>query len=552
MSWMPFRGLLLGWLAVICFAPVAWAEDAPPAVATEATEAPPRLNLKDLGIKGFGGGGSSDPATFSARFQVQEGSRRGTLSVTAIIDDGWHVYSLTQPGPGPMPSKVKVTEADQFKLLGPFQADRPPHIKPPDPKGFKVNSEEHEEGVTWTAPIEVAEGVDPATLEIAVAYSGQVCKDTCIPLNEKLTAKFAGYTPAPETPGEYHPDAKVAELTLIGHLEPAAVAPGGKAKLVITARPNPGWHVYAYEPKDSGGVAKPTLIAISPPAGWKKSAVAASAEPKVEKEARHHEEPVTWTMELTVPANAPPGEVILTGYIGLQTCKNQGGCLFPHAVQFRASLPVAGSEQAGQIPLEFTPLAAAATPRSIDGAARRSNRAGRRDELSRCGQPGRVGSGLDKRCEFCFVAAHRRLRAVRRPHSQFDAVRAAGDRPEGVVVRAARGPQPGQDFCSQLVVCAGLALCVRAARHGSGVRLAGVRRESGVGPAVHLHLVQGGDDRDRVRLRPQLFGRVGGADSRLCPIERSRASCSRKKGSAGRFSRACSPPCWPRPAAGRF
>ena len=337
------------------------------AFAQEPSEPPIKLNLKELGISGLGGGsgfGASEPAKFSASFKLTEGSRRGTLSVSCVIEPNWHVYSVTQPVavPGPNPTKIKVVQAAEVKLIGPFQPDRPPHVKPPDP-GFAVNSEEHDAFVNWTAPIELAANAKAEDLQIAITVSGQACKEgTCMPISDKLTAKFAGYDKPPANVGEYRPDPKFeAEVVLSGHIEPAAVAPGGKAKLIITAKPSPGWHVYAYSPIDPDQVNKPTLIVLSSmPTGWTRSPVAASAEPKVEPghdglpETHMHEGPVTWTIELTVPGDSPIGEHVLSGYLGFQTCKNQGVCLPPQAVQFRVSVPVAEKGKPGTIPLEFT------------------------------------------------------------------------------------------------------------------------------------------------------------------------------------------------------
>jgi suppressor for copper-sensitivity B len=358
-----FRTAILALCAVLASAAIAQ-EPVEPAEKPSASEPPVRLNLRDLGIPGLGSGsGSLDPATYRASFRVQEGSRRGTLSVTAEMEEGWHVYSVTQPKGGPLPTKINVAEVAEFKVLGPFQPDRPPHVRPPGGENpFKVNVEEHDERVIWTAPIELTEGVKPEDLEIAIKVDGQVCKDSCLDVDKKLTAKLAGYDAAPTKLGEYRPDPKFeAEVVLRGHIEPAVVAPGGKARLVITAEPTPGWHVYAYSPIDPPkSVAKPTLIALSPlPAGWTRSPVAASAEPTIEPakdgqpQSRTHEESVTWTVNLTVPGDTPEGEHVISGYIGYQTCKNKGGCLPPQMVAFRASVPV-GKEQAGEIPLEFT------------------------------------------------------------------------------------------------------------------------------------------------------------------------------------------------------
>src|SRR5688572_17443874 len=248
-------------LTLHLLAAAAIAQEAGSQPAPTGEEPPIRLNLKDLGIPGFGGASTSeaDPATVSASFKVIEGSRRGTLSVRAEMAEGWHVYSLTQPSGGALATKIKVPEVVDFRLLGPFQPDRQPHVrKPGDNNPFPVNVEEHDEQVTWSAPIELTEGVKPEGLEIAVEVFYQVCKHECLTKEKKLTARFAGYEQPPTNLGEYRPDPRFeAEVVLSGHLEPAAVVPGGKARLVITAKPTPGWHIYAYSPIDPDQVSKP-------------------------------------------------------------------------------------------------------------------------------------------------------------------------------------------------------------------------------------------------------------------------------------------------------
>ncbi len=334
---------------------------APPGL--ESAKEPPKLNLFSK-ITGGAPGGDGDKVKFSAAFTVNKATRRGTLMVTAKIEPSWHIYSLTQPAGGPQKSELKATKSPDVSLLGIFQADRQPHVMPPGI--FKVNSEEHDGTVNWSVPIEVTEGVDAESLQIEVTYSGQVCKDgpggMCIPIfGEKISAKFAGYETPAATPGEYRPDPKDAEVVLNGHIEPAAAVRGGKAKLVITATPNPGWHVYAYAAKDPDTVAKPTLIYVAPIAGWKQSAVKASAEPITKPAAvagfpaeNFYEDSVSWTIDFSIPADAPQGETFITGYIGFQTCHDKG-CLFPQAVQFRAALPIKTTSEAGEIPLEFKP-----------------------------------------------------------------------------------------------------------------------------------------------------------------------------------------------------
>jgi thiol:disulfide interchange protein len=337
---------------------------APP--GAEPDSAPPGLGLlNQLNPFGKGLGGNGQPLTLSGSFTIDKTTRHGILTVTAQIEPTWHVYALDQPPGGPEKSDLKVARSPAVSVAGIFQPDRPPNIKPP--KEFRVNSHEHEGLVNWSIPIELNEGFEPEKLSIDVNYSGQVCggpTGVCMPVYETVAAKFTGYIEPSATPGEYHPGENQAQLVLTGHVEPAAVAPGGKAKLVITAKPNPGWHVYAYANKDPDivGANKPTLIYLAPLDGWTRSPVKASAQPQVKPPLakglpaeRSYAEPVTWTVELTAPADSPQGETILSGYLGFQTCDDKS-CLPPQAVQFRASLPVKAAAGPGQIPLEFKAL----------------------------------------------------------------------------------------------------------------------------------------------------------------------------------------------------
>lgn len=350
--------------AVALLAATAATQTAPPGAAPEPQ---PKLGLlQKLNPGLLGGSSEGNHLKLAGSFTIDKTSRRGTLTVTAQIEPTWHIYSLTQPAGGPQKSELRIAESPSYKLLGKFQPDQPPHIKPPEV--FKVNSEEHEGTVRWSAPIELAEGIDSEKLTVDLTFSGQVCREgpsgVCIPIfGEKIAARFAGYSQKSATAGEYRPDANTARLVLKGHVEPSAVAPGGKAKLVITAEPNTGWHVYAYATKDPDtvGANKPTLIYLATIHGWTHSAVKASVKPKIHPpadglpEQRFHEEPVTWTIDLTVPGDSSQGEVVLSGYIGLQTC-DEKSCLPPQAIQFRASIPVAAATQDGKIPLDFTPV----------------------------------------------------------------------------------------------------------------------------------------------------------------------------------------------------
>ncbi len=341
----------------------------------------PLLNLSQEFGLGLGQGDGS--VTLTAGYKIVRGTREGTIWVKAAdITPGWHIYSITQKEGGPQKSEIKVADlskkdaqsAGSFEV-GSFEPDVPPKIH--DTSIYPVPSEEHESEVTWTAPLKISEGVNPEKLPLELRYGGQICKDVvaCIPLREKLDVKFEGYEEPPAHPGEYRPD--TANMVWKGHLEPSVVAPGTKAKLVLTATPDKGWHLYPYAVKDPGtGTSRPTLVVLTNSAGWRQYAVTPSATPKVvpPKEAgdetqTYYDEPITFTIEMLVPQDASTTSARLTGFLGFQTCSG-GSCLRPSGAKFSVVVQIEKNAQEGQLPLKFdevnykrvAELAAAAPP----------------------------------------------------------------------------------------------------------------------------------------------------------------------------------------------
>ena len=332
-----------------------------------ADDSKPRLKLdlgagRDLGggIGGIGSFGGSEEANFSAGFKVDKASGKGNLYVRGEIAPGWHLYSLTQPPGGGQPLKLTPKKSKEF-TAGTFAPDVQPekHFS----SVFKTDVEEHRGTVVFTAPLELASGVKPEELTIEVNYSGQVCDDIvgrCVPLNLKnipLPAKFDGYVAPQDTSGEYRP--KTANLVWRGYIEPATVAPGSKARLALTATLDKSWHLYAYAPTDKKDqIARPTLVVLSNSGQWQKSAVSVSKQPKTGKPVgnepapQYYEGEVTFTIDLKVPASARPGNEVLTGFLGFQTCDDKS-CLRPSGAKFTVSVPVAAQEQAGKRPVSF-------------------------------------------------------------------------------------------------------------------------------------------------------------------------------------------------------
>lgn len=367
-------------MAIAAMFPASWLAGQapqPPAGQDSRQPAPPTM-LSDLdklpGMGDFlgGAGEGADELSLAGSFHVNRGQRTGAIQVRAVLAPSWHIYAVDQDG-GPGPTKIILPATDQVRLTGDFRPDKPPKVRKVE--FFDTPLREHYGEVTWTAPVELSAGVDPEKLKLEAQFDGQICNDDvgCKPIfGKKIELVFGGFIgaakappaeakpAAPEVPastGEFR--APRSRVSLQGHVEPSGVAPGGKLRLAITASLDSGWHIYAYAPRDPQLVAKPTLIALTEPATWTLGSVAASQAPIVKQAdgeqpaVSYHEGSVTWTAELTVPADAAAGEHSLAGIVGYQTCTDTG-CDRPLAARFAATVSVGSPAGGERRPLAFS------------------------------------------------------------------------------------------------------------------------------------------------------------------------------------------------------
>src|ERR1700730_8038767 len=71
---------------------------------------------------------AQNPVTFSIKSNAASGLKPGdkfTAQVTAQIQGGWHLYSLTQGAGGPVPTRITVPDGQPFKLAGNVSGPRP-------------------------------------------------------------------------------------------------------------------------------------------------------------------------------------------------------------------------------------------------------------------------------------------------------------------------------------------------------------------------------------------------------------------------------------------
>jgi thiol:disulfide interchange protein len=113
----------------------------------------------------------------TAQFTAPAADKPGRLFVTARIEPGWHIYSITQPtreSGNPTVTKINLKLPDGVGLLKPFKALSRPKTVTEEGYG-DLPIEKHEGTITWFAPIELAAGVDPARLKIRGTVSFGAC-----------------------------------------------------------------------------------------------------------------------------------------------------------------------------------------------------------------------------------------------------------------------------------------------------------------------------------------------------------------------------------------
>ncbi len=312
----------------------------------------------------FGGGlggdlgfdGPRGEVTVGSYFTPPDANGRARLYITADITPGYHIFSITQKAGGPLKTKLVVNDAAGVRLLenGTFAPKPAPYVHRDEVAFPGIDLEEHSGTVTWEAPVQLAPGVDPAKIEIHGTVKGQICKNDCELFNTPFTAKLfvpTGNLTANDT----------SHVAISGHIEPQEAAPGDTIKLILTATPQPDWHVYAYSEYVPATGAKPTIISLTNTSGWRASAPIAGSQPLEAKAADgerllYYDKPVSWTIDLQIPKDVKPGDFSVAGMVGYQVCAANGECDKPQAARFEAFVPVRAARKVGAAPLAFTPL----------------------------------------------------------------------------------------------------------------------------------------------------------------------------------------------------
>ena len=168
-----------------------------------------------------------EPVQLSAEIAPATSDRPAFLAITATIAPGYHIYSITQPAGGPGASVIELNPSPDYQLTGEFVSTTAPksHVDYEIWDGLTI--EEHYDSVTWYAPIELAEGVDPAAITITGKTVVQACQEnSCELVKPEFTARLgtgdsiatAFLGDQPQTDGDADPaapDASAGSLVTI-------------------------------------------------------------------------------------------------------------------------------------------------------------------------------------------------------------------------------------------------------------------------------------------------------------------------------------------------
>jgi thiol:disulfide interchange protein len=286
------------------------------------------------------------PCDFSAVYELEKGSNRGTIRITATPDAGYHIYSVTQPDGGPLRTKIKPGQPD-IKVLGSFEPDVSPH-ETTEEAGFEGKIVElHDESVTWTATFELATPVTGEPQDQEWLIDGQVCitngSCTRIP-NKKVKAMFGGYYGSAKeeiNKGPFRDKDSPSEWTVT--LSKSKVKSGDSVDLIIRGVPDKPYYFYKYDSNDEKTLNR-TLLFLKQKGGMKAGRPIVSQTPKHkviggDQEIDYYDGAVEWRIPLRVPTQSIPTATQIVGLVGYQACTEES-CDQPRGIEFRADIEI--------------------------------------------------------------------------------------------------------------------------------------------------------------------------------------------------------------------
>ncbi|MCX6906419.1 MAG: protein-disulfide reductase DsbD family protein, partial [Verrucomicrobia bacterium] len=121
---------------------------------------------------------------------VARGGETVELFITAVADEGWHFYSLTQKPGGPEKTTITLTENAFVEKAGAFTGPEPKRVRD---TAFDMDVEQHEGKAEFVAPLALKAGVAAGKQKIEGKMRFMVCDaQSCLPpMSVPFAAEFA-------------------------------------------------------------------------------------------------------------------------------------------------------------------------------------------------------------------------------------------------------------------------------------------------------------------------------------------------------------------------
>src|SRR4051812_16290366 len=142
-----------------------------------------------------------DPIQWTLTSEVTKAPAGSTvpLHLKATFQEGWHLYSLTTPAGGPIPTTAALAESPAVKGSKIYQ---PPPIRQLD-KNFNLHTETFEKEVDLPVTAELAPDAKGA-VELTAQVRYQACNERqCLPPRKKTAAFTVTIDPAAAAPAAF-------------------------------------------------------------------------------------------------------------------------------------------------------------------------------------------------------------------------------------------------------------------------------------------------------------------------------------------------------------
>jgi thiol:disulfide interchange protein DsbD len=110
---------------------------------------------------------------------------KAAIKLDATIEDGWHIYSITQGPGGPVPTRITVPKDQPFTLDAKTKIKGNPPVAKFD-ENFGIQVETHENNAEFVVPVVVEKNAKSGAQKGQVSVRYQVCNESmCLPAKTK-------------------------------------------------------------------------------------------------------------------------------------------------------------------------------------------------------------------------------------------------------------------------------------------------------------------------------------------------------------------------------